>query len=136
MAKLWTTSITSQNREISIYVSCSGVILFNDVTAALILWIRRKLNTLKMVTDTSQPHNIQDYYQPIEQPPITKESLLRLQQPWLHIMYGWMCRGCLRNSSIIAHTCWPFSICFDDSAIPSFLPHSSQSKCYITTFHI
>ena len=99
-----TTFITSQNREVSIYVSCSGVILFNDVTAADILWMWRKLNTLKMVADISWLHNTQDHYQPIEQPPITKESLLSLQQPWLHIRYGWKCSGCLRNSSITAHT--------------------------------
>jgi len=66
----------------------------------------------------------------------SQKSLLRLQQPWLHIRYGWMCRGCLRNSSITAHTYWPYSVYFDGSAIPSLLPSSSQSKCYITTMNL
>lgn len=59
------TLITPQNREISIYVASSGVILFNDVIAAEILWMRRKLNMLKTVADISWPHNIQGYFQPI-----------------------------------------------------------------------
>lgn len=52
--------------------------LFNDVTTAEILWMRRKLNTLKMVADISWPHNIQDYYQPREQPPITKRVIIKV----------------------------------------------------------
>jgi hypothetical protein len=73
-----TPFITSQNREISIYVVCKGVILFIDATAAEILWMRRQLNTLKMVDDISWPHNIQDYYQPIDQPPITNRVIIKV----------------------------------------------------------
>jgi hypothetical protein len=48
------------------------------VIAAEILWMRRKLNTLKMVADISWPYNIQDYCQPIQRPPITKSVTIKV----------------------------------------------------------
>jgi hypothetical protein len=53
MDRLCQKLITCQNREISIDVASSRVMLFNDVIAAEILWTRRKLNTLEMVADRS-----------------------------------------------------------------------------------